>query len=240
MRCLDALNKVRVVLCRPSHPGNIGSVARAMKNMGLEKLYLVQPKTFPSPEADALAAGAGDILNKAMIFDSLDAALSGVIYTIGASCRKRDLSPANLICKDAVAMLVQEISNNGEVAIVFGNERNGLTVKEALKCNILSDIPTSKNYPSLNLSHAVQIFCYELFWQTSRIDATPKSAITNYIRHEELHFFLRALQRRVEEEGFVKPNQGGRVVDRLERLFRRARLEKEEMDMLLGLFKALR
>ncbi len=239
MKCLGALNKIKIILCRPSHPGNIGSVARAMKNMGLNNLVLVQPKTFPSDQAEALAAGANDVLKKAKVFDSLDAALSGVIYVTGASCRKRDLSPKTLICKDAVAEIIGEIHKNGEVALVFGNERNGLTAEEALKCNVLSDIPSSKDYPSLNISHAVQIFCYELFCQASRIESIGGSPNAEYSRYEELGFFLETFRQCMENTGFLKPKHKGKVVERLERLFRRARLEKEEMDILLGFFKTL-
>ena len=240
MKCLGALNKVRIILCRPSHPGNIGSVARAMKNMGLDNLVLVQPKTFPSDQAEALAAGANDVLKKAKVFDSLDAALSGVIYVTGASCRKRGLSPKTLTCKDAVTEIIGEIHKSGEVALVFGNERNGLTTEEALKCNVLSDIPSSNDYPSLNISHAVQIFCYELHCQASRIESIGGSPNFQYSRYEELGFFLETLRQCMEDTGFLKPNQEGKVVERLERLFRRARLEKEEMDILLGFLKTLR
>src|SRR6185369_10151527 len=154
------LRRIRVVLCRPSHPGNIGAAARAMKTMGLSELYLVQPKQFPDPEADARATGAVDVLRNAKIVDHLKDALVGSAYTIALSARQRDLGPPPGMPRAAAQRLLVE-AGTGDVALVFGNESVGLSNDEICLCHEAVSIPTNPEFSSLNLGAAVQLLCYE-------------------------------------------------------------------------------
>ena len=150
------LSRIRVVLSRTSHPGNIGAAARAMKTMGLSRLYLVQPKQFPHPDAAALASGADELLEAAVQCDSLDQALAGTVMVVAATARNRDLSHRVMACREACSKLV-EATAQGQVAVVFGTERTGLTIAEVNKCGLIATIPTSGEYASLNLAQAVQV-----------------------------------------------------------------------------------
>ena len=155
------LSRIRVVLCRPSHPGNIGAAARAMKTMGLADLRLVAPRTFPDPEADARATGAVDLLERAKIHDSLPDALAGTVLAIALSARRRDLGPPPDVPREMVARLLAE-AEQGDVALVFGNESVGLTNEEIQRCHAAVTIPTNPEFSSLNLGAAVQVLCYEI------------------------------------------------------------------------------
>ena len=155
------LDRVRIVMVYTSHPGNIGAAARAMKNMGLSKLVLVSPNCFPSYDAYQRAAGADDILNEAVVVNTLDEALRGCVFVAGTSARSRSLERQLQLPRQCAehALLA---SADGDVAIVFGRERNGLSNDELDRCNALVHIPTSAAYNSLNVASAVQILCYEL------------------------------------------------------------------------------
>ena len=240
MNYFNALKKVRIVLCNTSHPGNIGSVARAMKNMGLIDLYLVNPKDFPSEQSLAKAAGASDILDNVKVVKNIDEALVGTTFCVGTTCRHRVLTPEKLPCKDVMNKINEELlGQEGGVALIFGNERNGLTANEMGKCNAMSWVPCSPMYPSLNLSHAVQIFCYELFQTVNTVDESF-SEINQHGRYEDLEYFLTTLETVMIKSGYTKRRGEGRVKERMQRLFRRARIEKEELDILLGFLKSVR
>ena len=161
MNNTDPLKNIRVVLTQPSHPGNIGAAARAMKTMGLNALCLVNPRQFPHPDADARAAGALDVLQHAQVCDSLAAALSGCVLAVATSSRQRELRHEMMTAREAARELLAQAASH-PVAIVFGNETSGLSSEEASLCQVWACIPANPEYASLNLAAAVQIFAYEL------------------------------------------------------------------------------
>lgn len=153
---------IRIVLVEPSHPGNIGSVARAMKTMSLNRLYLVNPKQFPHPEASALAANAVDILDQVVICSSYLEAIHDCHWVIGTGSFLRDREWPVYSPKKAAEIITTEKIGQ-EVAFVFGREKNGLSNEEMDLCHAQIQIPANPEYNSLNLAAAVQIICYELF-----------------------------------------------------------------------------
>lgn len=236
------LSKVRIVLSRTSHPGNIGAAARAMKTMGLSRLYLVQPKQFPHPDASALASGADELLETAVQCESLDEALAGTVMAVAATARNRDLSHPVVACREACGKLVGATAQ-GQVAVVFGTERTGLTIAEVNKCGLIATIPTGGEYASLNLAQAVQVFAYELMmaselWESAALRAAAKNMV-NVATHDEVEHFYEHLERVMYETRFLDPDQPGRMMQRLRRLFARARLEKEEVNILRGILSAM-
>jgi len=234
----NRLSRVRVVLSRTSHPGNIGAAARAMKTMGLAQLYLVAPDRFPHPEAKALASGADDTLANAVVCDSLEQALQGTVLTVAATARNRDLSHEVVSCHEGCRRLVGQAAH-GEVAVVFGTERSGLTIAEVNMCGLIATIPTSAAYKSLNLAQAVQVFAYELRLAAEAGDEVPVAAERNLATHDEVEHFYTHLETVMHETGFLDPAQPGRLMHRMRRLFARARLEKEELNILRGLLSAV-
>ncbi|WP_153130982.1 RNA methyltransferase [Dechloromonas hortensis] len=232
------LSRIRVVLCRPSHPGNIGAAARAMKTMGLSSLYLVEPKQFPDPEADVRATGAVDLLQAANITSSLKDALAGTIFAVALSARQRDLGPEIGAPRETVARLLRE-AEQGEVALVFGNETMGLSNEEILHCQAAVTIPTNPDFSSLNLGSAVQVLCYE-----SRMAAFAGQppirvqGVTPFASQpatlDEVEGLYGHLEKIMTDTGFFNPEQPGRLMPKLRRLFGRVRLEKDEINILRG------
>lgn len=233
------LDRVRVVLSRPSHPGNIGAAARAMKTMGLSRLYLVCPKLFPDPQADAMASGAGDVLASATICASLAEALAGTVMATALTARRRELGTEPLWARPAAAELVAEAAS-GEVALVFGNETAGLSNDEVSLCRRWALIPTAADYSSLNLAQAVQILCYELRLAAVEVGAPPAVPFSGTpASHEEIEGLIGHLEQAALTSGFLDPVQPKRLMPRLRRLFSRAGVEKEEVNILRGLLAAL-
>ncbi len=235
MNSLEALSRIRIVLSHPSHPGNVGAAARAMKTMGLGRLYLVCPRSFPDPEAWALAAGAIDVLDSARVCASLDEALDGTTLAVAMSARPRDLSPPPLEARAAAQELVGSAQHE-EAALVFGNETAGLSNEEVMKCNRLARIPAVAGYASLNLAQAVQVMAYEV--RMAAIGPAPDNPPGEYARHEEVENFYAHLERSLHASGFLDPKNPRRMMARLRRLFARARLEKEEVNILRGMLGA--
>ncbi|UCV06627.1 RNA methyltransferase [Dechloromonas denitrificans] len=233
------LSRIRVVLCRPSHPGNIGAVARAMKTMGLSSLYLVQPKQFPDPEADTRATGAVDLLEKAKITVSLAEALAGSVFAVALSARQRDLGPAIGQPRETVARLLAE-AEHGDVALVFGNETVGLSNEEILHCQAAVTIPTNPDFSSLNLGSAVQVLCYEC--RMAAFSERPPVAgqgVTPFVSPtaslDEVEGLFGHLESVMTDTGFFNPAQPGRLMPKLRRMFGRVRLEKDEINILRGI-----
>ncbi len=235
MKAGDPLSRIRVVLLRPSHPGNIGAAARAMKTMGLARLYLVRPKKFPDPEARAMAAGAAEVLASARVCADLDAALEGTHFSVAMSSRRRELAHPPLAAR-AAARELASAARRDEVAIVFGNETVGLTNKEIMRCSALARIPADPQYASLNLAQAVQVIAYELRLAAPDPPAVP--AKTRRATHEEIEKFFACLERSVYASGFLDPRNPRKLMDRLRRLFARARLERVEVNILRGMLAA--
>ena len=230
------LDKVRVVLSHPSHPGNIGAVARAMKTMGLDSLYLVNPKTFPDKEAERRAAGAWDILNNAKVCSNLDEALSGTILAAAVTARPRDLSPEVFDARLGALELIDH-TRQGQVAVVFGTEMSGLTTSEVSKCQIVVHIPANPDYSSLNLASAVQVMTYALRMALPQPGSLSPS-VAPAAEFEEIELLCRHLERVAIVTGFLDPHEPKRLMQRIRRLLARARLEKEEVNILRGILGA--
>jgi tRNA/rRNA methyltransferase len=235
MRSDAALRRIRVVLSHPSHPGNIGAAARAMKTMGLSRLYLVNPKCFPDPQAQAMATCASDVLADARVVGSLAEALQGTIAATALTGRRRELATEPLWARDAAAEMVSAAAT-GEVALVFGNETAGLSNAEVGLCRHWALIPTDPGCRSLNLAQAVQILAYELRLAAVGGERPPKVADAGELAsHEENEALLAHLERAAIASGFLDPAQPKRLMPRLRRLFSRAGLEKKEINILRGM-----
>jgi len=233
----ESLANIRIVLCQTSHPGNIGAAARAMKTMGLRRLMLVNPKKFPHPEAEAMASGATDILAEASLCTSLEQALAGCGLVIGLSARKRELSHPLTGARQA-AQQAADFAAQGEVALVFGTEMSGLSNDELIRCQLLAMIPANPDYSSLNLAAAVQILAYELR-QALLAEAPSETSGFPAATHDEIEGFYGHLEQTLIDIGFLDPAMPKRLMPRLRRLFARARLEKEEVNILRGILKSV-
>lgn len=233
---LELLTNFRIVLCQTSHPGNIGAAARAMKTMGLQDLYLVQPKKFPHAEASALAAGATDVLENAHVCESLAEALTGCAFAIGLSARKRQLSHELVDVRQA-ALQGAEIASSQPVALVFGTEMSGLSNAELDLCQLLAMIPADPEFSSLNVAAAVQVMSYEVRMALigSRIAIEPQDE--PLATNEDLEMLYKHMEETLVQIGFLNPAAPGRLMQRLRRLYARARPEKEEVNILRGILK---
>ena len=236
MVAMDDLSRIRIVLARPSHPGNIGAAARAMKTMGFAELRLVQPKSFPDPQAQALASGATDVLERARVFGSLEEALGDSVLAVGFSARARDLSHPPRALREAVPEIL-EAAAAGAVALVFGNETFGLTNEELARCRLLAMIPANPEYMSLNLAAAVQVACYELAASAARFEP-PRDLPRNAATVAEIEGYYAHLERAMIDAGFLDPAQPKRLMERIRRLYARAGLEREEVRFLRGMLAA--
>ena len=229
-------NNIRIVLCNTSHPGNIGSAARAMKTMGFQHLYLVQPDKFPNPQASALAAGADDVLDYAIVTQTLSEALVGCAFAIGMSARKRYLSHETVNAREA-ALQANIYAASQQVAFVFGTEMSGLTNAELDCCQLLAMIPANPEYSSLNLAMAVQIMCYELRMaaleniEQGKLDAPAGEVLAT---NDDLERFYSHLEETLLHIGYLNTNAPKKLFERMRRLYSRARLEKEEVNLLRG------
>lgn len=227
-------NNIRIVLCQTSHPGNIGSTARAMKTMGLNRLYLVNPKYFPDGQAKSLAVNATDVLDMAVVTDSLEEAIADCQFVIGVSGKERALSQQVMTVRRA-AQEVNGIASTQQVALVFGTEMSGLTNAEADRCHVLATIPANPEYTSLNLAQAVQIMCYEVRMAITEgklhFDEKPVELATQ----EDLERFYAHLQEVLTQIGYINPRAPKKLFERLRRLYARTRLEKEEVNLLRGI-----
>jgi tRNA/rRNA methyltransferase len=232
----DPLNNIRIVLCAPTHPGNIGAAARAMKTMGLARLYLVAPRRFPDPEAEWRASRADDVLAHAVVCARLEEALADVGFALACSARPRELAVSQVTAREAAAEAVA-IAHVQQVACVFGNETYGLTTEEVNRCQLLTTIPANPEYSSLNLAAAVQVIAYEL--RLAAMAGTPAPARPRQLASfEELEGLYAHLEQGMAETGFFDPQHPKKLMPRLRRLFARARLEKEEVNILRGIVKS--
>jgi tRNA/rRNA methyltransferase len=227
------MQEIRFVLCRPSHPGNIGAAARAMKTMGLADLRLVAPERFPAPEAEWMATNAIDVLANARIHPTLEESIKECVAAFALSARGREWSPQVLDVRSA-ALRAREI--DGPVAFVFGNETAGLTNEEMFACQYLVHIPANPQFSSLNLAQAVQVVAYEL---RMAIDvAIPFSRVEKRATVEDLEGLYSHLEEAAVGSGFMTP--ASRLRERWRRLFSRGpALEREEVNILRGLLKAM-
>lgn len=230
-------SRIRVVLSHISHPGNIGAAARAMKTMGLSRLVLVNPRVFPDTQADAMAAGATDVLANAKVVTSLSDALVGTTLAIALTARRRELAASPMWVKGAASTVVK---HSGEIALVFGNETSGLSNEELAQCGRWAMIPVDAEFSSLNVAAAVQITAYEV--RQAAVDPGLPPAISGagaLASHDDLERLLAHFEQAALGSGFLDPASPKRMMLRLRRMFGRAALEREEVAILRGLLAAL-
>jgi len=235
----DLTNNIRIVLVGTTHPGNIGSAARAMKVMGLHRLYLAAIEApFPSSRATALATSADDLLQSAVVTETLMEAIADCQLVIGTSARTRAL-PLPLMNARSAAELVVRQAPNQQIALVFGREKSGLTNEETDLCHQLINIPTSKEYNSLNLAQAVQVVSYEIFMTLQgELPALLEPADWVPEPAERVDFFMQRLEQTLLTIGFMNPNQPKRLMQRLRRLVQRAKPDENELNILNGIISS--
>jgi tRNA (cytidine32/uridine32-2'-O)-methyltransferase len=240
---------VRVVLVGTQHPGNIGSAARAMKTMGLDALFLVAPERYPDREANALAAGADDVLDAARVCATLDEALGDCRLVLASTARRRSVPMPEFTPSEAARRVVTAQREGTDVALVFGRERTGLENEELQRCHAAIRIPANPGYSSLNLAAAVQVLAYE--WRVASLDAglvagevqaLPASdpgpapdADERPATHAELESFFEHLGRFLDAIDFHKGKAPDMVTQRLRRLFLRAQPDPRELRILRGI-----
>jgi TrmH family RNA methyltransferase len=231
------LENIRVVLSGTSHPGNIGAAARAMKTMGLTRLYLVNPKVFPAAEATARASGADDVLTNAVVCSEIGEALSGCHLVIGASARSRSI-PCPVINPAESARKASAESEQGEVAMLFGCERSGLSNAEIDRCQYLVQIPSNPDYGSLNLAAAVQIICYEILVAHGQPGPAGDAPGYRPANTDEMERFYQHLEQALIALDFLDPDNPRQLMRRLRRLYGRARPDENEVNILRGMLTA--
>jgi TrmH family RNA methyltransferase len=231
------LSHIRIVLINTSHPGNIGASARAMKVMGLQHLHLVRPKTFPCSEATAMASGADDLLQNAVIHETLETALDGCSLVLGTSARMRSLPMPQMDLRTAAQSVLSE-HDGQNIAIIFGQERAGLTNEEIHRCHELVHINTNPDYSSLNLSQAVQVMAYEL--RMAVIGESARIAPADWVPVDagQMEMFFVHLEQTLLDIRFMNPDQPKRLMARMRRLFNRARPDQNEINILRGILTA--
>ena len=238
------IENIRVVMVETTHPGNIGAAARAMKTMGYNNLYLVKPKIYPNAEATARAAGADDILSKAVVCDSLEEALQGCVTVVASTARPRTISHSVFTPREYAPKLY-EMVKLGPVALVFGRESSGLSNEELEYCNVILQIPTNPEFSSLNVASAVQILCYE-FIQLLQLEDTDKTdeesndkEKTRLATADEMNYFYDHLEQSMIDVDFLNPEQPRKLMRRLKSLFNRAHLDENEVSILRGFLAAV-
>lgn len=235
------LNNIKIVLVETTHPGNIGAVARAMKTMNLTHLCLVNPKIFPHVAATARAAGADDLLANAQIVATLDEALVNCKLIVGTSARERTL-PMPLLTPHAAAKQIIAEARGNEVAIVFGRESNGLTNEELQLCQYHINIPANLEFSSLNIASAVQLIAYEIKMASGMVTEEFHDNSLNYdelASFAEIEMFYKHLEDVLKEIDFLQTDKSVYLMQRLRRLYNRARLEKLEVNILRGMLSAM-
>ncbi len=233
----------RFVLVEPSHPGNVGAAARALKTMGFSRLVLVAPRVphvQSDPEAVAMASGADDVLASAHVVSTLGEALSGVHWSIALTARTREYGPPRLAPRTAAAHACTQVES-GDIALVFGNERTGLANEHVEQCSALAHIPANPAYSSLNLAQAVQVLAYELrvafLEQASEPAQQPAADTGTLAQSDEIERMYLHLENALIALDFLDPRNPKKLMPRLRRLFARTGLEREEVNILRGIAK---
>lgn len=234
---------ISIVLCQTSHPGNIGASARAMKNMGLERLVLVEPLSFPNAQATERASGADDVLANAKVSATLEEGVAHCQWLFGTSARSRAFPWPQLTPKEA-ALKIMEMKGRGEtVGILFGPEQSGLSNEQLQHCDFHIAIPSNPEFSSLNLGSAVQIIAYEIYQALLSQAAVKPAPITDFgtkATQEEITGLLDHFERVAVDINFLDPKHPKKLMPRLKRLFVKAQLEKEEVNLLRGFLKLVK
>lgn len=228
------LDRVRIILVETSLSGNIGSAARAMKTMGLSQLVLVNPRQFPSAEATARASGADDLLARARVCSSLPEAIDGCQWVIGTSARIRSMEWPLHDPREAARQLAAE-AVDGDVAVVFGRERSGLSNEELDHCQALLQVPANPEYSSLNLAMAVQLIAYELRMVMLGEQTLVRPEFGTAASADKVEGFYGHLEQTLVDIGSLDPDDPRYLMRRLRRLFSRTRLTEDELNILRGI-----
>ncbi|MCU7939187.1 MAG: tRNA (cytosine(32)/uridine(32)-2'-O)-methyltransferase TrmJ [gamma proteobacterium symbiont of Bathyaustriella thionipta] len=234
----NPLNNIRIVLINTQFPGNIGAVARAMKNMGLSRLYLVNPGCQLDKEAFIRATSATNILENVIIADTLSEVISDCHLVVGTSTRDRGMSLPLLTARESGEQIAIEAAN-AQVAVVFGQESCGMQSEDLQQCNFHGYIPANPEYSSLNLGAAVQTFCYEIFQASEAKSAQPKDYTYQYPETRDMEYFYQHLEKVLMDIDFIIPQHPGQMMQRLRRLFNRARPDEKELNILRGVLSAM-
>lgn len=233
---------IRIVLVNTAHPGNIGGAARAMKNMGLAELYLVQPREYPAPRAVWRAAGARDVLANATIVDSVDEAIADCGLVVGTSARERRIPWPLLNPRECGEKTFQEAASH-KVALLFGREDRGLTNDELQKCHYHVHIPSNPEYSSLNLATAVQVLAYEVRMASLADEEGNLPPLTDWdqppVTAGDLEYFHEHLAETMADLKFYDPENPKQLITRMRRLFNRVRMDEMEVSILRGLLSAV-
>ena len=232
------LENIKIVLIQTFHPGNIGATARAMKNMGLSNLVLVNPVDFPSEEATARASKAIDVLENATVVSSLEEAIADCSLVVATSARDRTIGLPHLTAREAGLKLTQE-SQKANVAVVFGRERMGLHNDDIQQCHMQVNIDSHPDYPVLNISQALQIICYEIYQADIANTGQAYNDNEEFPLQNELEGFYGHLESVLAQVNFLDPKRPGQAMQNLRALFRRARPNKKDMNLLRGALKAI-
>jgi len=238
------LDQIRIVLISTTHSGNIGATARAMKNMGIADLALVDPVAELDSEAVVRASGAVEILDNAKIVGTLEEAVADCSMVIGTSARSRHIPWPLCNPRECASKAKQAAGQGNKIALVFGRESSGLTNEELQRCNLHVHIPTDENFSSLNVASAVQVLCYEM--RMAALADTPDEEDLQWgvpwdyelATHEELERFYEHLEGTLVDIGFLDPNTPKQLMTRLRRLYGRVAMDKVEVNMMRGMLKA--
>ena len=232
------LQNIRVVMVGTTHPGNIGAAARAMYNMGISRLTLVDPQCPIGEVAYARASGANGVLDQRETYSELPAAVSDCHRVVATSARRRSLAWPELD-PAALAQSLFALDDGCQVALVFGREHSGLNNDELQLCNQVVSIPTNPDFSSLNLASAIQVLCYELFkYQFKHPESRPAAEQDLPASSAEIEGFFQHLQDSLEYSGFLNPRQPGLIMQRLRRLYLRSELTRNEVNILRGMLSA--
>ncbi len=234
----NPLDNIRIILINTQFPGNIGAVARAMKNMGLSRLYLVNPKCQLDKEAFIRATSASSVLKTAIIVNTLSEAISDCHLVVGTSTRDRGMSLPLLTARKTGEQVAEE-AMNAQVAIVFGQESCGMQSEDLQQCNFHGYIPANPDYSSLNLAAAVQTFCYEIFQASEAQSTQLHDCFYKYPEAKDMEYFYQHLESVLTDIQFIIPKHPGQIMQRLRRLFNRARADEKELNILRGILSAI-
>lgn len=238
------LDRIRIVLSHTTHAGNLGAAARAMKVMGLSRLYLVNPRDYRladgslHPDAVAMAAGAEDVLAGAVVVDSLEQAIGDCHFVVGTSARTRRIDWP-LLDPRQFAERARTESAQGDIALLFGTERTGLSNDELQRCHYHVFIPSNPDYSSLNLAQAVQLLCYELRMASDQARLPEPDESSPLVGSADMERYFEHLEQTLAAIAFIKVENPKPLMAKLRRLYNRAQLTQEEMNILRGMLKAV-
>lgn len=241
---MNRLKQINMVLIGTTHPGNIGAAARAIKVMGLNRLSLVSPESYPSPEARARASGADDLLSEAKVYSELGEAIHDSQIVFGTSSRSRGMKIPMLDMRHAAAKMIAATDQGLQVAMLFGKERYGLTNDEMQRCHYLVKYPANPEYPSLNLAAAVQLAAYELRMQCMDSEQVMDNGLknnssVNLCNADQMQSYYQHLFSTMESLEFLNSDNYASMTEKFRMMFNRMAIERHEMDMLRGFLSAI-